>query len=189
MTEFYIDDYNLTNLTITKKGRKYVSYSLKNNEYEPMKLKFKNVKLMFGVEQYNNKYILNIQLCGSNELNNYYSTIKNLDLFMKNLRNEEFQQDCKRISNDFKSCVKNRHYTSCLREYDGYKPLLRTHLKFKGSHLLTSITKDGVPFNVRELKGKLCNLELELVDIWSTQYKYGYTIYINSIEILDAFCK
>lgn len=174
------DNYDLKNMMITKKGKSYITYILGlEKQFIPLKFKFNNVKIPFGIEKYNYKYIINIEFIKNNTHMNYVNNIKAIDSVMKNLYVNK--DNYNKISNDFKENIKNKQYSSCLREKVNMNPLLRTHLKMRSNKIITTINNTD---NIMNLKNNFCNIDIQLTNIWSTPYNYGFVIYINNIDIL-----
>ena len=174
------DNYNLKNMMITKKGKSYIAYILEmGKQFVPLKFQFNNVKIPFGIEKYNYKYIINIEFIKNNKHLNYVNNIRAIDNVMKHLY--ENKDDYNKISNGFKEDIKDKQYSSCLREKVKMNPLLRTHFRMKSNKIIKKINNTD---NIMNLKNKFCNIEIELVNIWTTQYNYGFVIYINSIDVI-----
>ena len=184
---YSIQKQNLYDLMINKKGNKYIVYIKNNNQYKPLTIKLENVKLLFGIETYAKKYILNLCMNNDNEGKNNYATIAQIDSFIKNLIDPEFNKDCKNLCASFKKDITSRHYKSCLREKHGSDPLLRTHIKMKQNTVQTLFTKDEKHHNPRKLRYKKCDVVLEFKDIWKTQYNYGFTIFVKSLNVVGTF--
>lgn len=139
------------------------------------------IKFPFGVEKYNNKEVLNMELINYNKTNgnyNFYSSIKQIDYVIKNIISTEMQNNLKNpLPFGFHKEIAGKHYMSCIKEFGNFNPLLRTHIK-------KTIVKQNTDSITRyELKGKFARVELECGALWVNQTNYGIIWYVTTINV------
>ena len=182
-----MDEINLMNMVFKRSGKKYCVYdkSPYDKEYNKYVIKLTNMKCPFGVEKYNYKEIINFEFLGSkknNQMLNQYSLIKQIDSFLRNIKEETLENY---INYDMYDDINEKHYMSCLKEKRGFDPLIRVHLKKKAKNILTEVSKDGTYYDLNNIKGEMCNLTIEIGDIWINEYNYGLVLYVSEIEIIN----
>ncbi len=122
-----------------------------------------NALIPFGVEKYNDKLILNLELFETNENNNIISKIEALE-------------------NEIQKYFKNMGLTKSLKKSKlGY--LVRSHyLKSTECYILK---KNGEKMMIDEnnLQNSECEFNLLIKGIWINDNNYGLYIIINSIKI------
>jgi hypothetical protein len=122
-----------------------------------------NALVPFGVEKYNDKLILNLELFETNENNNIISKIEALE-------------------NEIQKYFKNMGLTKSLKKSKlGY--LVRSHyLKSTECYILK---KNGEKMMIDEnnLQNAECEFNLLIKGIWINDNNYGLYIIINSIKI------
>ena len=182
--EYKVDKYNMYDIMITKQKKsknKYIIYALLKGKFIPLKLKLTKIKIPFGLENYNRKYIINAEFLKTNLGENQHKKIILIDKFMKNISKNP--ETLKKISVEFKLHIKGKQYVTCLREKVGCNPLLRLHTKMKGKNIVTTVCKNKEPYSILDLKGKICDVEIEFTSIWVTDWNWGFVININTIDI------
>lgn len=137
----------------------------------------------FGKEEYNNKMILNVIIYDSNNLN--YNLIVTLNRIvntfkeLKNLKNSSY----KYLLNDktFFSFIKEVNDNDV--NVNGKKYSLRLYFKY-GSKI--SHAKYVGELTCDQLKGKRCNINIELGSLWINESTsmYGVNVHITHITIL-----
>lgn len=147
-------------INVVKCNKKFYNIFYNTNLIE---IDIKNVFIPFGIEKFNNKMILNIELLELNETNNIISKIESIE-------NE--------ISNNFT----NLGLIRCIKKSKlGY--LLRTHItKSTECYILK---KDNTKFNIDiiNIKNSECNIKLKIKGIWINENNYGLYITIDDINI------
>ena len=122
-----------------------------------------NALIPFGVEKYNDKLILNLELCETNDNNNIISKIEALE-------------------NEIQKYFKNMGLAKSLKKSKlGY--LVRSHyLKSTECYILK---KNGEKMMIDEnnLQNAECEFNLLIKGIWINDNNYGLYIIINSIKI------
>ncbi len=122
-----------------------------------------NALIPFGVEKYNDKLVLNIELFETNENNNIISKIES-------------------IENEIQKYFRNMGIMKTLKKSKlGY--LVRSHyLKSTECYILK---KNGEKMIIDEnnLQNAECEFNLLIKGIWLTDNNYGLYIIINSIKI------
>jgi len=181
----YQNDQDLKNVIFKRVGKKYCIYNRSpyKNTYEKYTFCFKNMKSPFGIEKYNYKEIVNFEFTGhrkNNEMLNQVNSIKQLDNFIKNIQDMELNNSkCVSMCED----IEEKQYLSCIRDRNGFDPLIRLHLKKKAKNILTEIYfKQN---SSTSIKDKMCNVKFEVGDVWINDYGYGLILYISEIEVLN----
>jgi len=142
-----------------------------------------NINIPFGVETYEKKNIVNIEIVPkrNNLQYNYYAIISHFEKEMTDKNNFKYEK----LSRD----IENKGYYPNMRESkQGY--ILRTHI-FNTPEVFSMVS--GKNKNIKDIKDKRslldiggvrANVEIELGTLWVTENNYGYLWYIKKIEIL-----
>ena len=122
-----------------------------------------NILIPFGIEKYNDKMVLNIELIDSNNNNNI---ISKLDM----------------IENEIQKYFKNIGLIKSLKKSKlGY--LLRTHyMKLSECYILKK-NQEKMIIDESNLQNAECEIKLSIKGIWVTDNNYGLYIIVNSIKI------
>lgn len=147
--------------------------------YNMSKLKFSTPIFYnhFGIENYNNKEIINIYLDTSdNEKYNFLTQIQNLENFFDNLINNTS------VSKDLIKDLNNKiYYHSIKKSLNGNN--FRVHLK--NTDIYKMINGKKIILTKKEIVKKKCIFEIELSNLWINDFKYGLIWYVTKIEIMD----
>ena len=186
MDEYTFNEQNLRWIIFKKSGKKYSIYNRipYDKSYTKYIFHLENMKSPFGIEKYNFKEIVNFEFTNhkeNNEMFNQVSLIKQLDSFMKNINNNELENSINPVTED----ITDKQYMSCLKEKRNFDPLIRVHLKKKSKNTITNFYCKHKNSNIYDIKNKICNITLELGDLWINEYNYGLVIYMSDIEILN----
>lgn len=148
------------------------NYIIFNDIGKRVSLKLNKVNLPFGIESYNGKSILNIQIIpeSSNEHYNLYSAIAGLEKQFSKI--EKFVD--KKITDD----IDEKGYYPNMRD-DRVGNIIRTYI-FTQPNVFSSLGK----MTLADTKKVKANVEIELGSIWITENNYGILWYVKSIEIL-----
>lgn len=166
----------------------YILEKITNNEIQFLKKKNvykmqyddKNIKILspklkipFGVENFNNKLILNLELDKNknNDTHNFSSIIKSIENYLINL-----DRICDVELKNFTYCssYKNRP--------DPFCPLLRTSIKKYGKKILTKICSKSDLKTLHDIKkNDYISVLLEIESIWVYGDKYGINWTLNTI--------
>jgi len=186
--DFFVGNYNLIYIVIKILKKNYNLYIRSFGKLVKIKLKTPKLKIPFGVEDYMNQKILNIEftkLESNNQVYNFYNTIKNLDSFftkMSSYSEDNKKIDLKFVSPDFIDKIKGKTYMSCIKERPKpFDPLLRTYLKQVKNNILTKFldnNKNLVFYN--EIKNKYGNFILEVSGLWIREDKFGLIINVST---------
>lgn len=134
-----------------------------NNDYKKIIINLNNCYIPFGLEEYNDKFILNFEIGNNKE---FYNLILKLENEINNL-----------LENSF-------NVKSVLNKRDKYDTLCKGHILKNRNKIITKFIKDKSELSIFSLeKGKNYNLELELSGIWIYKNNAGY--YINIINIRE----
>ena len=155
-------DININDLQVYHSGKKY--YNINDNTGRQIIINNLNSHLPFGVEKYNDKILLNIELLDSNENNNIISIIESIENFI-----------AKKFPNlGLSSSVKKSKL--------GH--IIRTHfLKNTECYILK---KNQEKMLIDEINLKLSDSEINLVikGIWTNDHNYGLYIVVNSVKVI-----
>jgi hypothetical protein len=170
--DVYIDSYNLKNIVFKKNKKNFAVYESQKGVNRTITIKLLGMKVPFGVEKYGFKELINFEFLNK-DTNNYslnnYNKIKQLDNYFKQL--DKFN---------------DKNYRSCIRERDNYDPLLRVHLKKKSKNILTTvIAKDGSSYSIFGIKNRLCNIDIEIQNVWTTDSTFGILFCVKNIKLLS----
>lgn len=166
---------------ILKRNKKTGNYTIlkKGKEVKRVSLNINDVYLPFGREYYNDKLLLNGIIQGSTNYNrNNIITLQRIIETFKKLKDTEV--------GEYKYNLNNKTFFSFLKETndDNEKYNLRLYIKYgtKVTHLqyIGELDYDN-------LKGKKCNLNIELGSLWinETTSQYGINIYVTHITIIN----
>ena len=172
---YMIGTHNLNNISLIPKGKNLLIRESTKEGNIPITFKLYHVNAPFGIEKYAYKELINFEITGKDKYNNAYNNyakIKQIDEFFKNEDNYVKHFD-----------PENMQYRSCLREKDNYDPMVRIHLKKRNRDIQTVFTRKDKIIHPSDIKGKVCNIEVELGDIWHTQYHYGLVLYVTKVEL------
>lgn len=178
-------NYIYTDLVVSKNKKKYEI--LKNNK--KIGIKSEIVRAPFGIEKYNNKYIINIEFTGYKENNNVYNflnKIKQMDYFFERIKwDKNIKKEASYITEEFIEEIKDKEYKSCIKNRpNNYDPLLRVYImEIKQKMITKFINKEKqniIELNkIKEMKGEY----MLLIDkIWINKKNYGLTILLKKFE-------
>jgi hypothetical protein len=165
-----------------KKSFRIVSDGSKIILYSPI------IFIPFGIEYYNNKQILNIEVDSdkNNDLYNFYSLIYKIDHILQNLNNdtnndliydETIRQNHKSIAN----LIQNKQFISCIKNgLKGY--LFRTYIPTNcGLNIHSSDNTETYTMN--QIKGRYAKVTIEIGNLWIMPDTYGYILNITDITL------
>lgn len=156
-----IDNINIDSLNIYNINKKYYNILCNNEQIIINKLL---CHIPFGIEKYNDKILLNIELLENNDNNNLLSKINSIENYI-----------IKKFPNlGLLSCFKKSKL--------GH--LLRTH--FLKNTICYILKKNNEKIIIDECNLKLsdCEIDLTLKGIWINDNNYGLYFVINSIKII-----
>lgn len=153
-----------------------------------------NVLFPFGKEYYNNNIILNGEFYNSTNYNynitvtlnnivNDFISLKdtNYGIYKYNINDKTFFSFLEKIDNDIISENSDNNIMG-EEKYDKYR--IRLHVKYgaKVTHIkyVGELTYD-------QLKGRRCNIDIELGSMWINENtkKYGINVYVTHITVLN----
>jgi hypothetical protein len=162
--------------TMEKISEHKKNYIIFKSNTEKIKIKMDKVFLPFGVEIYNKRQILNIEIYPkkNNNHNNIHSMLFAFEQEFGDLNNIDWyvKQELDNIS--YHSFLKSNGYGgNHIRSYMSPNPEIFTMMgKYK--QILSS----------KDLKGVYCNVELELGTFWINELHYGIIWYVKSIQVI-----
>ena len=148
------------------------TYIISNNKGKRPILKINKVNLPFGVESFNGKSILNVEIIpeSSNEHYNTYSAILGLEKQFSKYDNFEYEP--------LKEDIDEKGYYQNIKE-SKIGNMIRTHI-FAPPSVFCSMGK----MTLADVNNVKANVEIELGSIWINQNNYGILWYVKSIEVL-----
>lgn len=133
------------------------------------------IKIPFGIENFGNNLILNLELINNdnNKMYNFTSIIKSLDTFLKNQKSI--------VNNN----LENLLYVSCIKNRpEPFNPLLRTKIKKYGKKIITEIISECKSKTLYDInKNSYISVLLKLDNVWINNGKYGMNWTVEKIYI------
>lgn len=176
-------DLNLDDLIFVKsKGGKAKSYEketyiilTKDNKKKTITLK--NILIPFGIEEYQGKSIINIEI-NPKKNNNSYNTHCILTTFENSLKTLVEKKD---ITNDLRESLEGKGYYDNMRESkNGY--IIRTQT-YGTPSVTTNLFGEKMSASISDIKKSVSNVVLELGSLWITDTHYGISWYVKEIDI------
>jgi hypothetical protein len=158
------------------------NYSIYDRSAKRIQFFIKNIKLPFGAETYNNSDIVNISIGDTDNFHhNTLTMLRELDHRLDDLPNTNTYIDLEGL--EYHRLLKENRYTNKKGE-EILQHQLRTYLK-RGVKI-THARYFGM-VDKKDLAGKECDINLELGSLWTNDDtgKYGCTVYISSIKVLN----
>ncbi len=156
-----ISEVDILKLNIFPVNKKY--YNINDSNGSQLKIKL-NCHVPFGVEKFNDKLILNLELLNTNENNNIISKINSIENLLT-----------KKINNlGLSSCIKKSKL--------GH--LLRTHYIKNTECFITKSNGEKIHIDESNLKLTDCDVELLLKGVWLNDNNYGLYFSILNIRVL-----
>lgn len=155
-----ITDININNISVFKLTKSF--YNLCHNQ-KNINIIINNAFIPFGIEKYNDKIILNVELLDNNDNNNIVSKLESLE-------------------SEIKKYFKNYGIMNTIKK-SKLGHIIRTHyLKSTECYILK---KNGEKMMIDEsnLQNAECNINLLIKGIWINDNNYGLYITVNSIKI------
>jgi hypothetical protein len=169
---------------ILKRNKKTGNYTIlkkhSGNKVKRVTLNINDVYLPFGQEHYNNKLLLNAIINDSSNYNrnNIVTLERIVDTFIS-LRNTD--------SGKYKYNINDKKFFSFLKllpDQDTKKYNLRLYIKY-GAKITHQKYIGELDYD--QLKGKKCNLNIELGSLWVNDItmQYGINLYATHITIIN----
>lgn len=171
---------------ILKRNKKTGNYTIlkkySGNQVKRISLNIDDVYLPFGREHYNNKLLLNGIINDSTNYNrnNIVTLQRIIDTFI-------FLRDTD--DGKYKYNINDKKFFSFLKDEPGEdtdikKYRLRLYIKYGAK--VTHLRYIG-ELDYDQLKGKKCNLQIELGSLWvnDSTAQYGINLYVTHIKILN----
>jgi hypothetical protein len=178
-----------------KKNKKSNNYSIFSKKGKKISFKLKSVYLPFGREYYNNKSIINIIIDDSDNINynniiilkkysKVFSKFKNNSVDYFNISDKEYHEFIK--MNDNIDNNNNNDIDDNVDDNEIDKKYFKIRCYLSNSVKITHKKYIG-EVNVKDIKKKIVDIELEIGSLWTNKIinKYGVNIYINKINVLN----
>jgi hypothetical protein len=176
MSDYYFYNYNFKEIAFYNNKKSYNIFIYKEMMKEII-FNTPKLNIPFGIEDYNNKKIVNLEfknIESNNNIYNLYSNIKNVELFFENLieNSKIINRD---LPNNLLNDIKNKQFISCIKEKKNFDPLFRTHLKKIKKKYLTNFknknnNEEIIYSNIKKMNGifSIC-----LKSLWISNESYG----------------
>ena len=143
----------------------YKIFNSVNDIPKPIRIKLHKINVPFGMEEYNNKYIINFEMNDSKNCINYINSIKKLE---KNI--------CNLIE------VENLEIKSVLNERNDLPILSRAYIKKNRNKIITIFNDEDKECSIFEMKkNTLYDVEIEISGIW--RYNNTGGLFLNIISL------
>jgi hypothetical protein len=172
----YFYNFNLDKLNFQKKRKTYFIYEFENFKNKLINFKSVKVNIPFGVENYNSKYILNLEYLNNNFSHNQIVEIKKIENFFSNLKD-------KNISLHLKEELEDKTFSSSLNKRKD-SILFRTHLKVQKKNIISEFKKNNSLIIFNELKSHVGYFNIELKSLWTSKDKYGLIWIVKNGSII-----
>jgi hypothetical protein len=180
-------EINLQNLKFKKIKEKtdVTNFLITDFENKKKSIILENVIIPFGVETYEKKNILNIEIepKKNNSHYNYYAVISNFESELTKPENIKYEKLSREVTN-------KGYYPNIRESKGGY--IIRSHV-FTTPEVFTMVSgRDKTIKNLKDKRTMLdivrtrANIELELGTVWVNDNNYGFLWYVKRIEILSA---
>ena len=158
----------IEDLIIKKTTKNFFQINIKNNDkFENLKFNIKDCNLPFGLEQYNNKYLINIEVDNVEFINLVRLLEKNLISLLNNEINDTFE------------------LKSVFHKKQNYKLLCKCHIKMNKNTIISKYINNNQELSIFKIeKNEKYNIQLEISGIWIYKNTYGLYININSILLM-----
>jgi len=158
----------------------YVINENKDGKLKKYVIKTPIMKMPFGVEKYQDKYIINLEFTDktTDVMKHFYNLLTDIDNYFRSLQG--INVDGKFIT------LKDKSYYSCIKKRpNDYDPLLRTNIKKNKNIIITEIKgRDGGPITLFDLKPNNQIIAfLEINSLWINDDKYGLYYNIKRISL------
>lgn len=159
------------------------NYLITNFENKKHTIILEDIDIPFGVETYEKKHILNIEINPkkNNQQYNYFAIISHFEKELASSENIKYEK----LARD----IEGKGYYPNMRESKGGY-IIRTHI-FNTPEVFAMVSgKDKSIKNIKDKRSMLdvtkirANVELELGTFWVNDNNYGYLWYVKQIEVL-----
>jgi hypothetical protein len=181
LNDMILENINVKNLTFIKtktKSKNNISYIITNNS-KKIQIELKNISIPFGIEYFNGKTIVNIEINPNidNYQYNLYSIISGFEL---NIQNINFENN-KNFS--LKNDINNKGYYPNIRESKfGY--IVRCYINSSLNIWTTDTLENKMFLSIENIKNTISNVKLELGILWINENNFGIIWYLKDIEIV-----
>lgn len=174
-------DYRTQDIILISKRNNYDIVQKWGTEIHKLKLQLMGMESAFGVNFYQGKHIINFTFIGSkknNAMMAQLAEIQNLDRFFRRLSLSEPPPTT--ISTNILETLRDKTYMSPIKERPGLDPLIRCHLRAKGTTISTRFTCDGQDACSADAKGVVGQVHLDVASLWVKGHNYGLIIYVDT---------
>ena len=152
-------------LISNEKNNFYKLFINESGKNKPIRINIENANLPFGLEDFNNKIVINFELDNTKSSKEYEKLVK---LIEKNITNLIEEDDIE---------VKSVLYAK-----EDKPTLCRAYVKKNRNKIITIYKKDDKEVSIYELiKNEKYNIEIELSGIW--KYNNSAGIFLNIISL------
>lgn len=172
-------EYYMAQVIITKTKNGFKLCTRNYGKYAKITFNINNASIPFGIENYNNKDMINIELdiTKNNDLYNAYSQISQFEAFIKDIIHK---QTFYKLPAEFTKTIVDKQFISCVKTRNNNTFHIRTHLKKQGSvikSLFLNKNNDYVnPFDISNLTASFI---ISADSIWINNESYGIVFLLD----------
>jgi len=168
---------DIKHIQFKKTSEKYkeqkINYNISYHNKKPT-IRLEKVYIPFGVENFNDRQIINIEIHPKKHYN-AYSMINGFENQLSNLENYSDKIVLENIQN-------KGYYKNMRKSKLGY--IIRTHV-FHKPEIFCNIAGFKTLMSTSDIKNTNSNVDLELGTFWINENNYGITWIVRKIEILN----
>ena len=180
------------NLDINKLDFKYTrNFFSITSDNTPINLNINNVHLPFGIENFSNKKILNLEIDNNNNYKyNFITNIQNLEKSLQDIANSKPDEinkhfiELKQLINKktlISTVKKSRHNNDC--------HILRTSYSYNTNTYIKKKDGNNIPFAMNSNQLYNCNADIILKGIWIKNNNFGLLFHSKDIHITNIINK
>ena len=178
-------NHNFKNIAFYHNKTSYNIFIYKDMMKE-IKIQSSILNIPFGIEDYNNKKIINLELMNiksNKDVYRMYSEIKSIELFFENfIKNSEIID--RDLPNNLLDDIKNKSFISCIKDRENSNALFRVHIKKIKRKYLTVFKKKNSEILYNNIKGEKGIFIICLKSLWISNDNYGLIWSLDS-GVLD----
>ncbi len=134
-----------------------------NYNFKNINIYLSNVLISFGVEKYNYKLLLNVELFDNNINNNIISKLESIEKYIHKFFN-------------------NLGLTTCVKK-SKLGHIVRTHMAKTTEIYILKKNNEKMMIDESNLQNAECEIHAEIKGIWVTENNYGLYIVLKSIKV------
>lgn len=175
-------------LYFKKQGTNYKVFIKKDSGLKPIGLKASKLNMPFGLEVYNHKEIINLDIPlkkGDNSVHNFHVNVSEIERFFNRCTYDDKITEQYKIQKNFHQDMKLKEFVPCLKKRSTFEPILRAHLKKQGSVIKTRFQKNGQRVSLDDLKDASGEFIIILDSVWIKNGKCGLLWIISKANLIS----